>query len=74
MVTELKTIGQRLTEIRNASELIESVISNYNMGLITISEKHNQILDILAHIQNIEMEICKEYDVNMNAVYLMLTL
>jgi hemerythrin-like domain-containing protein len=44
------------------------------MGLITMSEKHNQLLDILSIIDNIKKEICKEYGINSNAVNLMLTL
>jgi hypothetical protein len=74
MQTELKTIGQRLTEIKDLSNLIEMVVNHYNMGLITISEKHNQIIDILNKIHNIQIEICEEYEINFNALNLMLTL
>jgi hypothetical protein len=74
MKTELKTIGQRLTEIKDLSHLIEMVVNHYNMGLITISEKHNQIINILNKIHNIQIEICEEYEININAINLMLTL
>jgi hypothetical protein len=74
MKTELKTIGQRLTEIKELSNLIEMVVNHYNIGLITMSEKHNQITDILNKIHNIQIEICEEYEININAVNLMLTL
>ncbi len=44
------------------------------MGLITMSEKHNQLLYILSTIEDIKKDICKEYGINTNAVNLMLTL
>jgi hypothetical protein len=44
------------------------------MGLITMSEKHNQLLDVLLSIDNTKKDICKEYGINSNAVNLMLTL
>jgi hypothetical protein len=70
----MRTLHKQLSEIKSNSETIHDVINNYNMGLITMSEKHNQLLDILSIIDNIKKEICKEYGINSNAVNLMLTL
>ena len=60
----MRTINEQLKEIRIQSSLIHDVINNYNMGLIMMSEKHNQLIDILSTIENIKKEICKEYGIN----------
>ena len=70
----MQTIQTKLNEIRKHSETLHDVITNYNMGLITITEKHNQLLDILSIIDGMKKDICKEYGINTAAVNLMLTL
>ena len=70
----MRTLNDQLKEIKLHSSTLHDVVVNYNMGLITMSEKHNQLLDILSIIENIKKEICKEYGINTNAVNLMLTL
>ena len=70
----MKTIHKQLNEIRLNSSTLDNVVNDYNMGLITMSEKHNQLLHILSTIEDIKKDICKEYGINTNAVNLMLTL
>jgi hypothetical protein len=70
----MKTLHDKLKEIRVQSENIQTIVDHYNMGLITMSEKHNQLLDVLLSIENTKKDICKEYGINSNAVNLMLTL
>jgi hypothetical protein len=70
----MRTLHQQLSEIKLNSSTLHDVVTNYNMGLITMSEKHNQLLDILSIIDNIKKDICKEYGINTIAVNLMLTL
>ena len=70
----MRTINEQLKEIKIQSSLIHDVVNNYNMGLIMMSEKHNQLIDILSTIENMKKEICKEHGINTNAVNLMLTL
>jgi prophage tail gpP-like protein len=70
----MQTIHKQLNEIRLNSSTLDNVVNDYNMGLITMSEKHNQLLYILSTIEDIKKDICKEYGINTNAVNLMLTL
>ena len=70
----MQTIHKQLNEIRLNSSTLDNVVNDYNMGLITMSEKHNQLLYILSTIEDIKKDICKEYGLNTNAVNLMLTL
>lgn len=70
----MQTIQTQLKQIRTQSSYFQDVLNNYEMGLITMTEKHNQLLDILNSIDEIRKDICKEYGINMAAVNLMLTL
>jgi predicted transcriptional regulator len=57
----MQTLHNKLKEIRIQSENIQTIVDHYNMGLITMSEKHNQLLDVLLSIDNTKKDICKEY-------------
>ena len=70
----MQTIQTQLKQIRTQSSYFQDVLNNYEMGLITMTEKHNQLLDILNSIDEIRKDICKEYGINTAAVNLMLTL
>jgi hypothetical protein len=70
----MRTIQQQIKEIKMQSKEFENVVNNYNMGLITMSEKHKQLTDILISIDCISKEIQKEYGINQIAVNLMLEL
>lgn len=70
----MQTIKTQLDQIRTQSSYFQDVLNNYEMGLITMTEKHNQLLDILNSIDEIRKDICKEYGINTAAVNLMLTL
>jgi hypothetical protein len=70
----MMTLKKQLKMIRDESLQIKDVVSNYEMGLITISEMNNQIQGVLLNVDKIKDEICMEYNVNHNAVNLMLEL
>lgn len=70
----METIHSQIKAIKMQSKELENVVNNYNMGLITMSEKHNQLIDILASIDKISKDIQKEYGINSTAVNLMLEL
>lgn len=70
----METIHSQIKAIKMQSKELENVVNNYNMGLITMSEKHNQLVDILVTIDKKSKEIQKEYGINSTAVNLMLEL
>lgn len=70
----METIHGQIKAIKMQSKELENVVNNYNMGLITMSEKHNQLVDILVTIDKKSKEIQKEYGINSTAVNLMLEL
>lgn len=71
---KMETIHSQIKAIKMQSKELENVVNNYNMGLITMSEKHNQLVDILVTIDKKSKEIQKEYGINSTAVNLMLEL
>ena len=70
----MKTIQSQLSEIRNSCNLIKDIVNNYECGFITISEMLGQIADVQFNVMCIKNEICAEYDINMKASNLMLTM
>lgn len=70
----METIHSQIKAIKMQSKEFENVVNNYNMGFITMSEKHNQLTDILITIDKKSKEIQKEYGINSTAINLMLEL
>ena len=62
--------------IAQASQEVEEVMNNYNMGFITNNERYNQIIDIWTRINNRltanVMEILSTDNQGFNSVYMML--
>ncbi|MFZ6052733.1 DNA-directed RNA polymerase subunit beta' [Halocola ammonii] len=63
----------KLVEAANAE--VQTVMDNYNMGLITNNERYNQIIDIWTHtnskLTNILMERLKNDNQGFNSIYMM---
>jgi DNA-directed RNA polymerase subunit beta' len=62
--------------IDEANSQVESVISNYHMGLITNNERYNQVIDIWtstnASLTELSMKRIREDQQGFNSVYMML--
>ncbi|NEV93903.1 DNA-directed RNA polymerase subunit beta' [Psychroflexus sp. YR1-1] len=67
---------EKQTMIDDANEQVESVIGNYNMGLITNNERYNQVIDIWtatnANLTELAMKRIREDKQGFNSVYMML--
>jgi hypothetical protein len=70
----MKTIHSQLAEIKKSVETIESIITNYKCGFITIVEMLAQINDVQRVVNGTKAEIEIEYGINTAAVDLMLTM
>jgi DNA-directed RNA polymerase subunit beta' len=68
--------NDKQTMIKNAIQQIDSVIGNYNMGLITNQERYNQVIDIWtntnAMLTEKVMSKMQEDKKGFNSVYMML--
>jgi len=73
---DLNIPDAKLTLIEQASNEVEEVMNNYNMGFITNNERYNQIIDIWTRINNRltanVMEILSTDNQGFNSVYMML--
>ncbi|MGF1556699.1 DNA-directed RNA polymerase subunit beta' [Paucihalobacter sp.] len=62
--------------IDGANQLVEGIIANYNMGLITNNERYNQVIDIWtstnAELTELSMKRIREDQQGFNSVYMML--
>jgi DNA-directed RNA polymerase subunit beta' len=67
---------EKLTMIDEANGQVDSVIGNYNMGLITNNERYNQVIDIWtstnAKLTELAMKRISEDQQGFNSVYMML--
>jgi DNA-directed RNA polymerase subunit beta' len=68
--------AQKVDLIKQASNEVEEVMNNYNMGFITNNERYNQIIDIWTRINNRltanVMDILSNDNQGFNSVYMML--
>ncbi|WP_185864906.1 DNA-directed RNA polymerase subunit beta' [Blattabacterium cuenoti] len=66
----------KINMVRNAIKKVDTVMSNYNMGLITNNERYNQIIDIWTHTNSMLTERVMKYMQKdrdgFNPVYMML--
>ena len=62
--------------VQNANDEVESILMNYNMGLITNNERYNQIIDIWTNtnsrLTNLAMKRISEDQQGFNSVFMML--
>ncbi|MGV6829812.1 MAG: DNA-directed RNA polymerase subunit beta' [Flavobacteriales bacterium] len=67
---------EKKTMIEDAKKQVDSIISNYNMGLITNNERYNQVIDIWtatnAELTELSMKRIREDQDGFNSVFMML--
>ena len=68
--------GEKSEMIGDANKEVDSIISNYNMGLITNNERYNQVIDVWtssnAALTELAMKRISEDKQGFNSVYMML--
>ena len=68
--------GEKTEMIGAANKEVDSIISNYNMGLITNNERYNQVIDVWtssnAALTELAMKRISEDKQGFNSVYMML--
>jgi hypothetical protein len=70
----METIQSQLLKIKQSVNDVEEIVSNYKIGLISISEMWGQINCAQDRVECIKSDIQLEYGINRNAVNLMLNL
>ena len=68
----MKTIQQKLSEIRNSYGEVKDIVNNYECGFITITEMHGQLMSTSMQVEAIKTAIKTEYNINDEAISLML--
>ena len=68
--------AEKESMINEANEQVDSIIMNYNMGLITNTERYNQVIDVWtatnATLTELAMKRIREDQQGFNSVYMML--
>ena len=68
--------GEKIDMIGAANKEVDTIISNYNMGLITNNERYNQVIDVWtssnAALTELAMKRISEDKQGFNSVYMML--
>jgi DNA-directed RNA polymerase subunit beta' len=68
--------AEKQSMIDSANQLVEGIVANYNMGLITNNERYNQVIDIWtstnAELTELSMKRIREDQQGFNSVYMML--
>ncbi len=68
--------SEKIDMINAANNDVDSIISNYNMGLITNNERYNQVIDVWtssnAALTELAMKRIREDQQGFNSVYMML--
>tara|TARA_B100000282_G_scaffold296689_1_gene279528 strand:+ start:293 stop:4591 length:4299 start_codon:yes stop_codon:yes gene_type:complete len=68
--------SEKIDMINSANKDVDSIISNYNMGLITNNERYNQVIDVWtssnAALTELAMKRIREDKQGFNSVYMML--
>ena len=68
--------GEKIDMIDAANKEVDTIISNYNMGLITNNERYNQVIDVWtssnAALTELAMKRISEDKQGFNSVYMML--
>lgn len=65
-------IVKKLDLIKGQKQVIDEVLRNYEMGLITVIEMYGQVGDVLSYVETLKTEIKKDYGINSAAIELML--
>ncbi|GAA4107697.1 DNA-directed RNA polymerase subunit beta' [Aquimarina addita] len=68
--------AEKQSMIDDANTQVDTIVSNYNMGLITNNERYNQVIDIWtstnAQLTELSMKRIREDQQGFNSVYMML--
>jgi DNA-directed RNA polymerase subunit beta' len=68
--------AEKQSMIDSANQLVDGIVANYNMGLITNNERYNQVIDIWtstnAELTELSMKRIREDQQGFNSVYMML--
>ncbi|WP_103863725.1 DNA-directed RNA polymerase subunit beta' [Aquimarina sp. I32.4] len=68
--------AEKHTMIADANAQVDTIVANYNMGLITNNERYNQVIDIWtstnAELTELSMKRIREDQQGFNSVYMML--
>ena len=68
--------AEKQAMIDSANQLVDGIVANYNMGLITNNERYNQVIDIWtstnAELTELSMKRIREDQQGFNSVYMML--
>ena len=67
---------EKQTMVQEGYEQVEGVMGNYNMGLITNTERYNQVIDIWTHVNsnltNTVLDFLRNDNQGFNSVFMML--
>jgi DNA-directed RNA polymerase subunit beta' len=67
--------AEKVSLVKKATDEVEGVMANYNMGLITNNERYNQIIDIWTHtnskLTHVLMERLKNDNQGFNSIFMM---
>jgi hypothetical protein len=68
----MRTIKQKLQLINNEGSNVLEITENYKMGFITVTELMGQLMSVAMQVEVIKAEIKTEYNINDEAIALML--
>ena len=68
----MKTIKQKLELINSEGSNVLEITENYKMGFITVTELMGQLMSVAMNVEAIKEEIKTEYNINNEAIQLML--
>jgi hypothetical protein len=68
----MRTIKQKLELINSEGSNVIEITENYKMGFITVTEMMGQLMSVAMNVEAIKEEIKTEYNINNEAIQLML--
>lgn len=68
----MRTLKQNLDLITSEGSNVIEITENYKMGFISVNEMLHQIMSVAMNVEVIKNEIKDEYNINDNAISLML--
>ena len=68
----MRTIKQKLELINSEGSNVLEITENYKMGFITVTELMGQLMSVAMKVEAIKEEIKTEYNINNEAIQLML--
>jgi hypothetical protein len=68
----MRTIKQKLQLIHSEGSNVLEITENYKMGFITVTELMGQLMSVAMKVEEIKEEIKTEYNINNEAISLML--